>query len=117
MTYFGWSSVGYALVPVKSHNLPKNDTILHVPISRHGGEDFISWSYTRFGFYTIRSGCNLARTDLFFEQRSVPKIGSSSETERDKKLWKEMWAIKAPRNMKIIVWQFAHDCLLRVDTH
>jgi hypothetical protein len=39
--------------------------ILRVPISRLGGEDFVSWPYTRFGVYTVRSAYNLARTGQF----------------------------------------------------
>jgi ribonuclease HI len=35
----------------------------------------------------------------------------SSGTEGDSKLWKSLWAIKAPGKMKITFWRFAHDCL------
>jgi hypothetical protein len=85
--------------------------ILQIPISRHGGEDFISWPHTRFGSYTVRSGYNLARSASFCEQRSVPKRGLSSNHEGDTKLWKTLWAAKAPGKMKITTWRFAHDCL------
>lgn len=85
--------------------------ILQIPISRHEGEDFISWPYTRFGYYTLRSGYNLARPRKFSDQLSTPKKGLSSETENDSKLWKKLWAPKEPEKMKIIVWRFAHNCL------
>jgi hypothetical protein len=35
--------------------------ILQISISRHAGEDFVSWPHTRFRYYTVRSGYNLAR--------------------------------------------------------
>jgi hypothetical protein len=43
--------------------------VLQVPISCHSGEDFASWPYTRFGCYTLGSGCNLGRTDNFSDRR------------------------------------------------
>jgi hypothetical protein len=27
--------------------------ILQIPISRHGGDDFLSWPHSRFGLYTV----------------------------------------------------------------
>jgi hypothetical protein len=66
------------------------DQILQVPISRHGGDNFVSWPYTRFGCYTVKSGYNLARSLKFIDQRSLSGGGMSSETEGDSKLWKTL---------------------------
>ena len=44
--------------------------ILQVPISRHAGDDFVCWPFTRHGTYTVRSGYNLARSDKFLRTRS-----------------------------------------------
>jgi hypothetical protein len=85
--------------------------VLQVPISRHGGVDFVSWPHTRFGCYTVRSGYNLARACKFKEQRSANGCGLTSGTEGDSKLWKSLWSVKAPGKMKINLWRFAHDCL------
>jgi hypothetical protein len=30
------------------------DKILQIPISRHGGDDHVSWPLARFGHYTVR---------------------------------------------------------------
>jgi hypothetical protein len=44
--------------------------ILQMPISRHGGEDHVSWPHARFGQYTVRSAYRLAREDRFDVDRS-----------------------------------------------
>ena len=89
------------------------ERVLQIPISRHGGVDFVSWPHTRFGCYTVRSGYNLARASKFNEQRSSEGCGLSSTTERDSKLWKKLWSVKAPGKMKITLWLLAPDCLPR----
>jgi hypothetical protein len=85
--------------------------ILQVPISRHGGEDFASWPFSRFGTYTVRSAYHLAREDHFACDRSRAGQGSSSAVGVNSKLWKKLWQCKVPGKMKITTWRFAHDCL------
>jgi hypothetical protein len=85
--------------------------IVQIPISRFGDDDFLSWPNTRFGSYTVRSGYNLARSEMFSLHRSKAGSGFSSTTEDDSRLWKSLWAIKAPGKMKITLWRLAHDCL------
>jgi hypothetical protein len=87
--------------------------ILQVPISRHGGADFISWPHARYCQYTVRSAYHLAREDRFAVQRSSSGQGSSSAALDDvnARLWKKLWANKAPGKMIITLWRFAHDCL------
>lgn len=87
------------------------NSVLQIPISRRGGEDFVSWPFTRFCDYTVASAYNLARREKFFLDRSKRGGGASSCTEADKIFWKKLWAIKAPGKMKINLWRFAHDCL------
>jgi hypothetical protein len=85
--------------------------ILQVPISRHGGEDFASWPWTRYGQYTVRSAYHLARADRVATDQSKRGQGSSSVNSDNSKTWKRLWATKAPGKMKITLWRFAHDCL------
>jgi ribonuclease HI len=85
--------------------------ILQIPISRRGGEDFVSWPFTKFGVYTVRSAYNMARTESFFVERSKHGGDASSAVEEDTQMWKKLWAISAPGKMKIHLWRFAHDCL------
>ncbi|KAK1602970.1 hypothetical protein QYE76_018463, partial [Lolium multiflorum] len=85
--------------------------ILQVPISRHGGDDFASWPWTRFGTYSVRSAYHLARSERVASDRSKHGQGSSSVVSDNSKIWKKLWASKAPGKMKITLWRFAHDCL------
>jgi ribonuclease HI len=85
--------------------------VLQIPISRRGGEDFISWPHTRFGDYTVASGYSLARSEKFYLDRSKQGGGAHSSTQADGSLWKKLWAIKVPGKMKINLWRFAHNCL------
>jgi hypothetical protein len=85
--------------------------ILRIPISRHGGSDFVSWPHNKFGFYTVRSAYNLASTQEFNQTRSLSKRGLSSNMDEEASLWKRLWKITAPGKMKITLWRFVHDCL------
>jgi hypothetical protein len=85
--------------------------ILEIPISQGGGEDFVSWPFTKYGMYSVRTAYNLARTEKFFLDQSKMSRGTSSLSEQDGKLWKKLWATRAPGKMKINLWHFAHDCL------
>jgi hypothetical protein len=85
--------------------------VLEIPISRRGGEDFLSWLLTKYGKYTVRSAYHLARNDKFFLDQSKKGRGSHSAMQDDSAHWKKLWAIKAPGKMKINLWRFAHDCL------
>jgi ribonuclease HI len=85
--------------------------ILQIPVSRRGGDDFLSWPHTKFGDYTVASAYNLARTEKFFLDRSRSGGGTSSATAADTVLWRCLWAIRAPGKMKVNLWRLAHDCL------
>jgi hypothetical protein len=86
-------------------------TILQIPISRHGGQDFVSWPHDKHGVYTIRSAYNLARAVEFFSDRSTAGKGSNSNVDLETKMWKAVWAIQAQNKMKITLWRIIHDCL------
>jgi hypothetical protein len=87
------------------------DKILGVPISRLGGEDFVSWPFDKHGVYSVKSGYNLAKTSAFFADREARGKGSSSDLGAETVLWKAVWAIKAPEKMKVVLWRIIHDCL------
>jgi hypothetical protein len=87
------------------------DTILKVPISRHGGDDFVSWMHDKHGQYTIRSAYNMARSAPFFAEQGRVGKGSASNLDAEMHLWKKIWAIQAPSKMKVVLWRIVHDCL------
>ena len=85
--------------------------VLQIPISRFGGDDFITWPHNRLGIYTVRSAYFLAREDSALKSRSGRGRGMSSGYRDEAASWKSLWAICAPGKMKITLWRFAHDCL------
>jgi hypothetical protein len=87
------------------------DAILKVPISRHGGEDFISWPLDKYGQYSVQSAYNFARTASFFTHFDSAGRGSGSDRSQEEKNWKAVWSITAPGKMKIVLWRMIHDCL------
>jgi hypothetical protein len=72
------------------------DKILQIPISRHSGDDHVSWPLARFGQYTVRSTYHLAREDRFTVDRNGTGQGASSAAldTADSKLWKKLGPIK-----------------------
>lgn len=85
--------------------------ILLLPISRHGGNDFAYWPFTRYGEYSVRSAYNMARSTQFMAVRSKNGFGQCSDRTREERFWKAIWNVKAPNKMKVVLWRFAHDCL------
>jgi hypothetical protein len=85
------------------------ETVLQIPISRYGGDDFVSWMHDKHGQYTVRSAYNLARTATFFSDTA--KKGGCSDRDKEESLWKSLWAIQTPSKMKIVSWRAIHDCL------
>lgn len=85
--------------------------ILCIPISRHGGDDFASWPFTRFGEYSVRSAYNMARSDKFLLSRCKHGYGQSLDRSDEEKFWKSIWKVKAPNKMKVTLWRFAQDRL------
>jgi hypothetical protein len=77
----------------------------------HGGEDFACWPWTHFGRYTVCSVYHLARSERVSVDRSKIGQGSSPVVSDNSRIWNKLWASKAPGEMKITLWWFAHDCL------
>jgi hypothetical protein len=87
------------------------ERILQIPISRHGGADFVSWPHDKFGNYTVKSAYLLARTGSFFARQADEGHGAGSDRDREEKNWKALWSINAPGKMKVVLWRLVHDCL------
>lgn len=85
--------------------------VLQVPISRHGGEDFVSWPHDKRGLFTVRSAYNLVRSNLFVVAQSSNGRGQHSGANVDSQFWKALWTINAPGKMLIHLWRSVHDCL------
>jgi hypothetical protein len=82
-----------------------------IPVSKHGGEDFASWPYARFGVYTVRSAYNLARTEKFFTFCGHRNQGGNSDLSNQEKQWKSVWEVVCPNKMKIVLWRMINGYL------
>jgi hypothetical protein len=56
-------------------------------VSKRVGADFISWPYTKFGDYTVRSAYHLARSEKFFVDPSKKGVGIHSVAHAEDRLW------------------------------
>lgn len=90
---------------------PIAEQILQVPISRFGGDDFLSWPHDKLGIYSVKSGYNLTRSENFFSSTSGKGKGLASNIQVQEKEWKALWSVNCPNKMKIVLWRFVHDCL------
>lgn len=72
--------------------------ILQIPINRHADGDYLSWPHHKFCCYTVRSACNLARSDKFLVDRSRSGRGINSSSDYDGGFLKKLWAMKAPED-------------------
>jgi pentatricopeptide repeat protein len=61
------------------------------------------------GLSSIKVDEPLARTDSLFLKASSNGKGTTSGQWI--KGWRKLWAVKAPQEMKIVLWRFAHNCL------
>lgn len=65
-----------------------------------GKEDSVEWGFTNHGLYSTRSGYKLTEDMLEFNAagvRSLPPL--------EKKLWSNLWKIKAPPKLKHFLWR------------
>lgn len=85
--------------------------IMQIPVSGHGGEDFISWPQDKRGLFLVRSAYNLARSETFMVAQSENGKGMTSELQENVHMWKKLWRINAPGKMLITLWRIVHDCL------
>jgi hypothetical protein len=44
---------------------PMAQVIQHIPVSKHGGDDYAVWEHTKLEQYAVRSAYRLARTERF----------------------------------------------------
>jgi hypothetical protein len=50
--------------------------VLQILVSSRVGDNFVSWPFTKFGVYTVRSSYHLARSEKFFTDRSRQGCGA-----------------------------------------
>jgi hypothetical protein len=79
--------------------------ILQIPINNHGFDDFLAWSATSHGRYTVRSGYYLQwrhQFGGFANQLALP--GSSANNP----VWQALWKLKIASKVKNFIWRTLH---------
>jgi hypothetical protein len=72
--------------------------ILQIPVNDHGFSDFVAWSFTSHGRYTVRSGYHVQWRHQFGDLAGQLALPGSSATNP---VWKIIWKLKIPSKVKI----------------
>ncbi|KAK0584046.1 hypothetical protein LWI29_006910 [Acer saccharum] len=73
------------------------ELVLSIPISWHGGEDYLAWHFDKHGEYSVHSGYQLAISQQVSE--------SSSTSDQSQQWWNRMWSLHIPPKVKIFIWR------------
>jgi hypothetical protein len=91
---------------VESLFLPEDvKNILSIPISPHCPEDKLIWGATPHGGYTVSSAYRV------LAEAEQMKEGESSNGNVKRKLWRSLWSVAMPNNIKVFAWRVLHNAL------
>jgi ribonuclease HI len=82
--------------------------ILRIPLNVHGFEDFIAWSFSKHGMYTVRSAYHL---QWRYQFGSTGRLLTSPGVSATNPVWKTVWKLKLPSKIKIFIWRSLHGIL------
>jgi hypothetical protein len=71
-------------------------------------EGFIAGHYEKSGMFTVHSAYKLA---LQIHQVDHRQVGSSTNPDGSRALYKEVWSAKVPPKVRIFAWRLLHDGL------
>uniref|UniRef100_A0A2N9G3M9 CCHC-type domain-containing protein n=1 Tax=Fagus sylvatica TaxID=28930 RepID=A0A2N9G3M9_FAGSY len=80
-------------------------TILTIPISRALPEDIQLWNATPHGKFTVSSAYRL------IAERNNLAQGESSSGYPMAKVWRAVWKVQLPNNIKVFTWRALHNAL------
>ncbi|KAL0436253.1 UNVERIFIED_CONTAM: putative ribonuclease H protein [Sesamum radiatum] len=83
---------------------PDSDLILSIPLSRTGGEDILTWHFSKNGMFSVRSAYHLACS---IDNRPC----SSGLKEAENGWWRKLWQTKVPNKIKIFIWKVCLNAL------
>jgi hypothetical protein len=78
--------------------------IFNIPLSWRLPNDNMIWHWERHGDYSVRSEHHMIKEVVTL---NTPEASSSNNQE----IWKAVWKIKAPQNVKNFLWRLARDIL------
>jgi ribonuclease HI len=82
--------------------------ILQIPMNVQSFEDFIAWSMTSHGRYTVCSGYYIQRKHQFGTRASQLALPGTSAINL---VWKILWQLKLSSKVKIFIWRALHGIL------
>ena len=74
--------------------------IKSIPLSNRISSDVLIWSETRNGMYSVKSAYH-----LLMEAKQRNEAGESSNTSRERDLWKGIWEASVPQKIKLFIWK------------
>ena len=82
--------------------------ILSIPISQHNMTDFIAWSYTKNGMFSVRSAYSL---EWNYQYGSKLKYSNGMGRSTRNPIWCQIWKLSCPAKVKIFLWRTLHGTL------
>jgi hypothetical protein len=79
-----------------------------IPLNTQGFGDFIAWSLTSHGQYTVRSGYHSQWRARFGARGNILAMPGSSASNP---VWSILWKLQIPSKVKIFMWRALHGIL------
>jgi hypothetical protein len=82
--------------------------ILKIPLAVGMMEDFVSWNYTKNGFFIVQSAYH---TEWDFQHgRKLLRTNGQSTAEINP-VWSTVWSLKTSAKVKIFAWRLLHGTI------
>ena len=82
--------------------------ILSIPISQHDMPDFIAWSYTKNGMFSVRSAYFV---EWNHQYGSRPRHSNGMGRSTVNPIWSKIWKLSCPAKVKKFIWRTLHGTL------
>lgn len=81
---------------------------MSINLPRFDREDRVVWTGNKDRLYTVKKGC------LWVKSQNPPSIkkGPSPSRHLDCQIWKEIWKLKVPSQIKFFLWKVIKGALL-----
>jgi ribonuclease HI len=82
--------------------------ILAIPLPAHDMEDFVGWSLTKTGTFSVRSAYHAEWESQF---GSRVNRGQGGGTMKPHPMWDTIWKLKVPAKVKIYLWRLMQETI------
>ena len=82
--------------------------ILSIPISQHNMTDFIAWSYTKKGMFSVQSAYSV---EWNYQYGSKLKYSNGMGRITPNLIWCQIWKLSCPAKVKFFIWRTLHGTL------